>query len=228
MSTIPQLAETAQLTLADPNAATWPLDTIKEWVLEAIRDYSMHFQRTEKTTLAAAAHTHTYTLSEWVDQVLEVEYPTGNDPPTLLSRLSRGDPRFWGSETYYDIEPSRQAGTGPRIYVSAWTAAGQTFTITYSSSYHDTTGVSIDQEKVVIPDNHSPLILQYVTWKALSERLNKEMQDPARDTMYLGQLRNSVTQARALYDKSIKTTKATVANSAFTKRWQLDTYDRIY
>lgn len=222
---ISDIVALARLALSDPGKATWSDETLADWVEEGLRDYAAHFQATGTYTEDCEAGVHEYELPSTVLGIIQVEYPLGEDPPEYLSRLSRRDPRFWSADTYYDVEPSHRQGEGPTLFLSADTAATEDFKVTYSGQYYDY-AATVESTTVEVPDNHIPIIVMYVQWKAAVERLFNEMRVPGgqHDAVVYSQ---TAQNARTEYERAIKTALATRAETR-TAQWTMDHHDRIY
>ena len=127
MTTLLQLADRCQLALNDSGVGTWPQATVEAWVLDAIRDYSQYFPRvrTSTTTITTPSSTpHVFDLPGDFLAVVLVEFPDGEDPPEYLQLRSRTRDGFWDYTGFYDIEPSHDAATAGKLYLSENVRAG--------------------------------------------------------------------------------------------------------
>jgi hypothetical protein len=230
MTDIADVADLAQYTLSDEAANVWPQATVEYWVLEAIRDYSIHFHRTKTDSLNCPTGYHQYDLPrDFIDAIL-VEYPDGEDPPQHLNRLPRTDPRFWASPDFYDLELLHQMGSGneSQIWISADAATGETISLTYLSAYYDPAATPIPDVVVEVPDRHIPILIAFVEWKAASERLFDELQDPDRTIHLIEGMKRTVEEKREAYETMIAAALAESVRSGWISRWHMDTNDRIY
>jgi hypothetical protein len=227
---IADVADLAQYTLADTGGSLWPQGTVEIWVLEAIRDYSVHFHRVLDETINASDDTHEYNLSRDVIDVVQVEYPSGEDPPAYLTRLPRTDPRFWATEGFYDIELRFQTGSGNEstIWISEAGTTGEQIAYTYLAAYYDGSESPIEDVVVEVPDPHIPILIAFVEWKAASERLFDELQDPDRTIHLIDGMRKTVETKRQHYDEMIAAALADQVRSGWVSRWHMDSRDRIY
>jgi hypothetical protein len=227
---IEDVADLAQYTLADTGGSIWPQATVEYWVLDAIRDYSVHFHRTTTDTLNCSDDTHQYDLPrDFIDAIL-LEYPTGEDPPQYLNRLPRTDPRFWASDDFYDLELWHQTGSGneSQLWISANPSTGETITLTYLAAYYDGAAGPVPDIVVEVPDRHIPVLIAFVEWKAASERLFDELQDPDRTIHLIEGMKRTVEEKRAAYDAMIAAALAETVRSGWISRWHMDNHDRIY
>jgi hypothetical protein len=228
MPDIADIADLAQRTLSDSAGTVWIQADVEYWVLEAIRDYSTHFHRTCEETINASDGVHEYSLTrDFIDMVL-VEYPSGEDPPIFLQRMPRTDPRFWLSDRYYDLELSREEDTESLIWISAEGETGEQIAYTYLAAYYDGAATPIPDVEVLVPDRHIPILVQYVEWKATSERLFDELMDPDRTIHLIDGMVKAVEAKRQAYDQAIAAALAEAVRSGWTSRWRMDAHDRIY
>jgi hypothetical protein len=231
--TLTQLADLAQLALGDPLAATWLQTTIEQWCTEAIRDYSSHFPAIEDTgAVDVVAGTQTYNLPASCTGIVRIEYPVGETPPHYLKPMTRRSWRFHASDDYYDWQPSNKAGVVPTLTLSATPTAGQHYQVTYTAPHITQGGTLIAGSDIPVPDNHTPLLVLYVQWKAAQERLSVVLQEtPAPLTSYIGDVAQNARNLRAQYDAAIKTAKAEILaspNASWTDPWRQDLYEPIY
>lgn len=198
--------------------------------MEAIRDYSVHFHRTRDETINTSDGTQEYTLSRDVLDVVLVEYPSGEDPPEYLARLPRTDPRFWASAGFYDIELSHMVGSGNEstIWISTDGQTGEQIAYTYLAAYFDGSATPIADVDVEVPDPHIPILIAFVEWKAASERLFDELQDPDRTIHLIDGMRKTVETKRAHHDELIAAALPDQVRSGWVSRWHMDHKDRIY
>jgi hypothetical protein len=227
MTTLANLADQAQISLNDAGAGTWPQATVEAWVLDAIRDYSQHFSRTLEATVTTTAATHRYDLpvapAAFRGMVL-VEYPTGEDPPEVLDPLSRKDPRFWAGEGYYDVEPSGAASAGS-LWISASPDDGETITLTYLAPHSDKLA---SDDTLTVPGEHETILVDYVVWRALSERVVTEAQSPDTTVRLLYQFMLAAERAEDAYRESLAAAKGQQAPGGWTGPWRSDVHDPIY
>lgn len=225
-TTIANVRDLAQLALGDAAGTVWPDATVDAWVTEAIQDYSQHFKRIATQTIDCVDDQHNYDLNYDVREIISVEYPTGDDPPAYLDRRSRKDPSFWQSDAYYDFEPSYQEIQATSVYppvlwISAEPDDSEDIEITYHGHYYHAT-------YCLVPDEHTSLLVLYVQWKALVERMNTQAQAPDYTLSIVAQLRGAAEQARAAYEKALNTAIQASSRSLPTPHWQMDGTDRVY
>ena len=231
MPTLAQLADRAQLTLNDTAAGTWPQATVEAWCIDAIRDYSQAFPRTRALTIAisGASPGHEFNLTTDTVDLIQVEYPDGEDPPVYLKRRHRTHPQFYGRAGYYDLEILHDSQEYSILYLSEEPADGETIAI-LAKCHHDVTIVSGDD--ITVPVQHESLLILYVLWQAFKERLATEQQDPdttlAGAVTLLQQLVKGATQAEAEYRRALQRALQARSESGPTGPWTVDDHDRIY
>jgi hypothetical protein len=226
---IADVADLAQESLSDTGGSIWDQAVVENWVLEAIRDYSMHFHQVKDETIATSDGVHEYILDRDVLDVINVEFPDSQDPPEYLTRLPRTDPRFWASDKFYDLElrhtfaPDYESA----IWISAPGETGVSIGYQYLAAYYEGTGVVADIT-VTLPINHVQILIVYVHWKAATERLFDELQDPDRTIHLIDGMRNTVDTLRQQYDRMLAEALAEQVSTGWVSRWRVDHHDRIY
>jgi hypothetical protein len=229
-TTLAQLADRAQLTLSDSGAGTWPQATVESWVLDAIRDYSQQFPKTEDMAInsgGSAPDSYSWDLTADTLGIILVEYPIDQDPPVYLKRRARTHPQFFGHQGYYDIEYSHQQESTPVLWVSQYPTTNIRVT---ALTHHDTDLGSSDN--VTVPEYHHNLIILYVLWQAFKERLSSEEQDPdtslAGNVTFLQQLVKGAKQAEEEYRRALQRAEQARSQSDITGPWKVDKHDPIY
>lgn len=233
MATLEEVADRAQNAINDANAGTWSQTIIEEWVCEGIRDYNSYFHRTTEDSYPITSNASTLSLGNLVREVISVEYPTGDSPPTYLNRLSRYHPDFYKRDDNYDFEPVNEwgesvllsAGTAPYLVFSSDVASGETVTVT-TRSIHDP--ALLNSELVTVPDEHQHLLILFVLWKAHSERTISEAQDPDTTIRMIHQMKLAAQAAEQDYRRAVAATQEMAALGGWVIPWKVDDYDRIY
>lgn len=233
MTTLAQLADRAQNALSDAAAGTWAQATVEEWILDGIRDYSNHFSLTYRSTINCTANTRAYSLPDTYRDVILVEYPVGEDPPEYLERRPVHHPDFWDRDGYYDILLQSAPGLGvptggvadSTLYISEKPSAGESIYVTYTGPHN----TDLDSDDVLsLPDEHEPIIIAFVLWRACQERHNLEAQSPDTTIRMLHQFKLSAQAAETAYRAAIQEAKGQDAPGGWVGPWKLDDADRIY
>ena len=231
MTTLADLADRCQSTLADTAAGTWSQDVVEEWVIDGIRDYSQRFPRTDtiSITMSGTDLGHEFDISTDVIALVLVEYPGDEDPPVYLKRRPRTHSQFYGHQGYYDFHVTNDATEYAVLYLSEEPSDGEKVYITYLC-HHDVTLLSGDD--ITVPVTHESIIELYVIWQAFKERLSAEMQDPdkslAGNVTLLQQLVKGATQAEQEYRRALQRAQEARSQGGITGPWKADDEDRIY
>lgn len=201
MTTVAQLADNCQIMLSDSGAATWAQATVEAWVLDAIREYSNHFPRIRAATITTTANDRTYDLPADFMDMIHVEYPTGEDPPQYLSRLSHKHIDFWQGSSWYDIIRHSDVGDVDEIWMSKKPAASETITYTYAAHHDHALAAG---GTITIPTRHHNILMNFVYWRASQELLSAEQQSPtSSSSLLMGQLANNADRQKRAYYASI-------------------------
>ena len=232
MTTVAQLADRCQIALSDTAATTWPQATVEDWVCDAIRDYSQYFPRVVTSTVDAigAIAVHYLDLPTTFLEMVSVEFPKGENPPTYLERRSIHHPEFWDRDGYYDIVYSHQIVEDPvgttanRIYFSRLPLATEGYTLRFHA-VHAASGAA---DTVTVRTDHQPLLVLFVVWRALKERQAKESANPDTTSKYLNQLVYAATQAEVEYRRALQRALGSQSDSGSAGPWRTDVYDPIY
>jgi hypothetical protein len=231
LTTLADLADRCQITLSDSAAGTWSQNTVEEWVVDGIRDYSQRFPRTDtiSITFSGASPGHQFDVSTDVIALVLVEYPGDQDPPVYLKRRPRTHSQFYGYEGYYDYLVTNDATEYCVLYLSEEPSDGEKAYITYLC-HHDVTLLSGDD--ITVPVTHEGIIELYVIWQAFKERLSAEMQDPdkslAGNVTLLQQLVKGARQAEEEYRRALQRAQESRSQGGITGPWTVDDDDRIY
>lgn len=223
MTTLAQLADRAQELLNDTGAATWSQSQIETWCNEAIADYSKHFPRTIGATISVSASDRQYDLPADFQEMIEVEYPTGENPPCFLRRVDRNSPSTWGIEGYYDILTNHDTDNADEIWLSELPAGAGTITYRYLGDHdHDLASSGT----VTVPDRHHHILIAYVLWQATIEQQSAEEPNPtSNSSLLMSQLAVNADRRERAYRRAIFEAQREGAPSAIIN-WR--PYGRIY
>jgi hypothetical protein len=231
--TLAALADRAQLALADSAAGTWDQATVESWILDGIRDYSQYFPRvvTSDVEEIGAGATHYLDLPTDFLEMISVEFPRGDDPPTFLERRSLYHETFWDVEGYYDIQKTGQTVETPTGFTASrlvWSRspdADEGYTLKYLAPHP--TDLDSD-DTITVRMDHEAIIILFVIWRALKERQMAEAANPDTTSRYLNQLVYAATQAELEYRRALERAEGARAEGGWTGAWKADGYDRIY
>lgn len=231
MPTIAQLADRVQLLLNDTEGTVWSQLSIEQWLVDGIREYSIHFPRTQYTSGTTAAGTQEMELPEDFIAMLQVEFPRTDDPPhSYLQRLARTHPDFWQRDCYYDVEPTNASPESlSTLYLSAVPTGAESIGLTYAA-FHIPTYADGEPSllQVSVPHQHEHIIEQFAVWQAHVQRLATEVQNPDLTIRLMQQYKLAVQATEASYRTSLREAMKARAASGWTGPWKADVHDRIY
>jgi hypothetical protein len=220
--TLAQVLDNVQAQVSD-DATEFSDADLTQVIYDAIREYSQHFPRIQSTTQACTTGHPSYSLPADLIGIVEVQYPSGEDPPEYKTRLDRQSEYFWDSDDYYDVELEGEGGG--TIYMSEDVATGNSIAITYTA-WHDTSLLTTDN--LSVPEHHIPLIIAYAVWQCYARRLAEEMDDPDTTIHLIRDMQESVTEHRLAYERKLARALKSHGQSRITKGWVMDGSDPIY
>lgn len=223
---------------AEVDKSRWIEPTVNAWIRDAIRDYSGHFPMfvdtdDQSTNISCVAGQQEYSLSSFtgIQAVLDVEYPEGNDPASLLKRWEQDDPRgFEGLEVYalrgFEKPDTLRLGQEP--------SSGESIRLTYLA---DHTAPATDITTLTVPDRHLDVLVLFVQWRAMRAAVNRLMTNPDPQELAVlellapsGRLLGAVKEMRQAYEDKIAELKetqlqvgdASIPIGALKDRWALE------
>ncbi len=209
------------------DATAFPDSQVDEWTKQAVYDYSLHFPYPRTATWHTVAGTRSYVVYAEaavtiVHGVLGVEYPTGNEPPTMLRRKDERQADFYGG-AYYDL---RLEGYSLTLVLGQTPSnASDSIGFTYLSEH---TYPSLESTTLTIPEKHLELVRLFVHWKALSSLELSEEMDVQRKADVLHALGFNALRAEQVYRERIQQVLQESAPGGWTGGWKMDSKDRIY
>ena len=221
-----QLLTDCLVSLGDSTAATWSrTDVIWPWCIEAMMAFPILRPMVDDHT-NGAAKVYSYELATDFREVISVEYPISQQPPTYLSRKNRLDPNFYDQEGFYDIDHDYATGKGWYCYVSSGVAALAHIKMQYLANH--STDVDDVNKLITIPDEYENILIAYVVAKAYRERLGAYMQDPTAHTSIIQQMTDMVNKADLNYQQLVLRAQEKLAESRTSPHFASDKYDRVY
>lgn len=217
-----QLVDRTQIQISDSGAVVWAESVVIDWLKDAIRDYSLHFPRRVSALFAASDGVYEYGSSFDIGtrEVISVEHPVGNTPPTFFRQLSFTHPDFYNGDYYdfmhlgSDAEPDYSLHfwlSTPRDgeNVQVWTLADQ------KTSY------TLLADNIGIPEKHQPILMQFVYWKATLELLAQEQQAPtSNSSLLMSQINQNARDAKNRYDGMIRNALASTESRSRFVNWR--------
>jgi hypothetical protein len=226
MTTLAELADRAQNALNDAGVGTWPQTTIEEWCRDAVADYATHFMHVYTDTINCVTDQQYYGLQTLQRGVISVEYPVGEDPPRYLKRRSVNHPKFWDEAGYYDVEDWRDHTKTDYLWISETPSTGEQIQVIHNTMYVSTN--LYPASVLEVPEEHEPLLLLFVVFRAHTERMSTESQHPDTTIRMLQQMKLAVQAAEYAYHQALRDAKKTQAVGGWVPPWEVDGYDRIY
>lgn len=228
MPTRAELLSQIRLSLTDKD--TWPDATINAWIADAIRFYSAEFPRTLRYTLTLTTGTQEYVLpaNHRIQDVLEVEYPTGQDPEEYLARVNMTDPAVDNGEDVYCLLPiadttaSTADDDAGSIKFGPTVATGEFARITYTADHATPT---TDTSQITVPPRHWEALIAYCEFRSHWHLETLEAVSMTTVTLALAQLSDDARRAWNRYKEVIDRIRYTHAGQM---RWVDWSRERIY
>ena len=146
---------------------TWSDLQLNQWLNDAIADYSLHFPRRLEASLDCSEGEQAYSLPDGCLEMLNVEYPAGNDPPAYLQRGDHRQAAFQRSQDLSDILASGSALSSGSLLLSAVPVSGESITLAYQGLHPYLEDDSEDPGSG--PEEHLELLVLYVRQAVLQE-----------------------------------------------------------
>ncbi|MHC4749233.1 MAG: hypothetical protein ACYTFW_05100 [Planctomycetota bacterium] len=217
-----ELRETCQRTLNDAAGATFTDELVDGWIAESIQEYSQHFGKTVSISVTGiAAATYAYTITDPIGNIIKVEYPLSNDPPSYLRKRVYASDDFWLNGDSYDYLQTKGDGAGI-LYLSD-PSQSTTATITAMRSFDETATT------VEVPARHEPILIARIRWSARQFEADGEMLSPtSNSSLLMAQMEQNARSARNNYFKLLFNALLAETGESEVVVWQMDKYDRVY
>ena len=228
MTTLAELIDQVEADLADSGNATWLASDVQRWVVDAIADYSQHFQRellVDLTVLTDDDRTHD--LPDIVVGIVSVEYPQGEDPPKYLHPRSHTHPNFWIEDGYFDYITSGNDTDADEIWISEKPTAGEKIRVRYLAHHDLPTSTSTP---CTVPDEHQYILRNYALWRAAIQlKIIEEASPTSNSSLIMSQLAVNVDRMRRAYvDSLAKALYATSRSKPVSWRGHSHESSRVY
>ncbi|MFZ0534780.1 MAG: hypothetical protein WAM09_16535 [Anaerolineales bacterium] len=212
--------------MGDDAGAQWSrVDCIWPWCVQAMLAFPILRPVLKDQTMAAAAYI--LAMPSGYREVISVEYPISQQPPSYMIRKNRLDPDFYSETGFYDVDHDYSAGAGWMMYFSQQIPISVHVKIQYLAN-HDTTMADDDTTVITIPDEYENILIAYVMAMGYRERLSAYMQDPTAHTNVILSLTDMVLKAEANFQELVLRAQVKLAQSKMTHRLAADKYDRVY
>lgn len=202
----------------------WSDLQINQWINDSIAEHSIHFPRKLNKTINCADDDREYDLPADFFNPISVEYPTGDDPPTYLTRKSFNHSSFWNTTGYYDIVHRDDGTDVNEIWISEEPATGEDIEIIYLAEH---ASLDDDSDEATVLDRHLELVVAFVRWTCYQELALTESSNPDPTSLQSGTLELNAFRARRDYRTMLRDWKAAEAETA-SASWSMDKFDRTY
>jgi hypothetical protein len=212
--------------LGDNLAATWSrTTTIWPWCIEAMLSFPI--LRPQQQAFTAEAAVREISLNTDFREIIGVEYPVDQDPPSYLIRKNRFDPVFFTDDRHYDIDRDYESGKGWVLWLSKTLAIDDQVNINYLAT-HDLDMLDDTVTVITVPDEYENILIAYVIARAYRERLSLYLQDPTAHTSLIMQMTDMVEKAENNYQHLVLRAQEKLTDSRTSPRMQADKFDRVY
>jgi hypothetical protein len=208
-----------------PNVTVWPDATLNSWINDAIRDYSNDFPLNEQASklLAAGIRKYQVAFTRHLINILMVEYPVLETPPSYLKRLDRRHPAFDGSKVYDWYRDGKNHDA--YVVLGETPTAGQAMALTLRTVHNMPTN---DDFNLTLPDNHIEALKLFCLWQAAKSVEMSEGADPDPSSIALSLLGITAVRAERSYRAKIKEYRSTQAEGGYGADWTIGGQERIY
>ena len=206
-------------------AATWGDTVLTDWVGQAIVAFPI--LRPVQWQFTAEVLSRTAALPADYREVISLEYPIEQDPPSFKTRLSHLDPTFYESDDYYDIDRDYVSMEGYQLFMSFTPALAAEVNLNYLA-IHSITPPREGELEIAIPEEYYPIVIADVVSKAFRERLSVYMQNPTAYTTIIYQMYEMVQHAEDRHTALLADAMAKLSSSRRTPIFKLDKFDRLY
>jgi len=227
MTSLQNLIDACEADLADSGNSTWSAADVEQWCRDAIADYSLHFHSGESATINCSAGDRQYDLPSRLVDVVDVEYPKGQEPPQFLDRRPHTRPGFWDEDGYYDVLKHNDDTAADELLISTIPGAGEQIEVRWTGRYDNS---MLTTAAITVPVAHHHLLRNYVLWRAtLQLKAAEEASPTSNSSLLMSQLAINVDRARRAYvDGLAKAVFAASKSAAISWSGQDQASKRIY
>jgi hypothetical protein len=219
------LIDECEIMLNDVTHAVWTRNLVTHWCKEAMLAFPI--LRPQQMTYTFLSAGYSIPMATDFREMLSVEYPVDESPPKYLQRMNRHDEDFFDGDTHYDVDYDYVDGVGWVLWTSHEMQSGDEVYINYLAN-HATNIDDDDTDTITVNDEHVPIIVCYVIWKAYNERLSVYMQQPTAYSQVVTQMNIAVQDAHERYQKLVALAQARLAAGRPSPKMKMDDFDRVY
>lgn len=196
-TTLQNLIDDCEADLGDSSNTTFAAADVEQWCRDAIADISQHFPRVLVKDITTTLDDRQYDLSAGTLDILQVEYPQGEDPPEFLLPRSIYHPQFWNEDGYYDMLRHSDDTDVNEILITTKPPADETIRITHTAEHDNTI---LTSASLTVLARHQHIMRNYVMWRAALQLKALEEADPtSNSSLLMSQLAINVDRARRSY-----------------------------
>ena len=196
-TTLQNLIDDCEADLGDSSNTTFAAADVEQWCRDAIADISQHFPRVLIKDITTTLDDRQYDLSAGTLDILQVEYPQGEDPPEFLLPRSTYHPQFWNEDGYYDMLRHGDDTDVNEILITTKPPADETIRVTHTAEHDNTI---LTSASLTVLARHQHIMRNYVMWRAALQLKALEEADPtSNSSLLMSQLAINVDRARRSY-----------------------------
>jgi hypothetical protein len=162
-------------------------------------------------------------------EVIAVEYPINQTPPTYLVRKNRFDQAFYNSDGFYDVDHyyASTAAQAALLYSSGDFVTGN-HVKTYYLANHDLAMLDNSTVLITIPDYYVHILIKYVVARAYREKLSVLVANPTSYSNVITQLVGYIEATDKMYQDAVNAAMTELTASRLTPHQHADKFDRVY
>ena len=163
----------AQIRLVLASTDDWANATLDKFIADAIRFYSAEFPRRWRYSQAMTTGTQAYNVpgAHGFQQILSVEYPTGEDPQSFLTEVNEWDSDFQNAGDVYalrgisDITAIESDTAAATIVFAETVTTGESAVVEYEG-LHAIPTAGDDDAQITVPVHHWEALYAFADFRA--------------------------------------------------------------
>lgn len=226
----------AQCRLRLASTSDWSNAKLDGYLADALRFHSSQFPRRWRHSLALTTGTQAYDLpgEHGLQDILSVEYPTGEDPQVFLDEVDEWESAFQDEEEVYarrgilDSTAIESDAAASQIVFAETVATGETAIIEYTGTHAIPTAG--DEDAIItVPTAHWEALTAFIDFVCHWELETDKAVTVTTVSIVLGQLGQGARYAWTRYKEIMNALVAQASKTAVVD-WasQVDTMKRIY
>ncbi len=197
-TTLQNLIDDCEADLGDSSNTTFAAADVEQWCRDAIADISQHFPRVLVKDITTTLDDRQYDLSAGTLDILQVEYPQGEDPPEFLVATDLPITPNSGMKTATTTCSGTDDDTDVNeILITTKPPADETIRVTHTAEHDNTI---LTSASLTVLARHQHIMRNYVMWRAALQLKALEEADPtSNSSLLMSQLAINVDRARRSY-----------------------------